>query len=196
MTTLTIKPIEFLPTSFRQRPPTKLVGREEDRETYLWYITEDEYLRLCKLFRRDFQETGLGGTKVLGQPSPCRGCGKYAEFIDWVWTALSREVHSREFMFKALVEHRQGVEVKHDVYCSQCGLLTLSAGDDREGGKSDIYQAGPLDRSTYTSSHGAEGEKTERPRKAGASEPVTWGKWWLDNSGKCLVSAYGEKVPE
>ena len=37
---------------------------------------------------------------------------------------------------------RQGVEVRHDVYCSECGLLALSAGDDREGGQPDIYKAG------------------------------------------------------
>jgi len=61
-----------------------------ERETYLWYITEDEYLRLNKIFHpREFQETGLGGTKVVGLPSPCPGCGKYTEFIDW-WAALHR----------------------------------------------------------------------------------------------------------
>ena len=34
----------------------------------MWYITEDEYLRLSKLFGRDFQETGLGATLVIGLP--------------------------------------------------------------------------------------------------------------------------------
>ncbi|KIK60081.1 hypothetical protein GYMLUDRAFT_244855 [Collybiopsis luxurians FD-317 M1] len=193
------KSIEFIPTSFRQQPPIKQVAEEDGRPAYLWYITEDEYLRLNKLFRRDFQETGMGGTIVVGEPVPCRGCGKYSEFIDWAWTALQREVHSREFMFKALVESRQGMEVKHDVYCSECGLLTTSrSNDNSEGGAADIYQAGALDRSTYTSSHGAQGEQ-ERPKrlqKSSESKPVTWGKWWLDNSGKCLVAAYGDKVVE
>ena len=93
-------------------------------------------------------------------------------------------------MFKALVDHRQGVEVRHDVYCSECGLLALSAGDDREGGQPDIFKAGVsiiplptttllydlsstfqrLDRSTYSSSHGAEGERPERPRRLVESE--------------------------
>ena len=53
-------------------------------DRYLWYITEDEYLRLNKIFvGRDFQETGMGGTAVVGLPVPCEGCGKYTEFIDW-----------------------------------------------------------------------------------------------------------------
>ena len=75
----------------KTKPPVKLLAqREGDRETYLWYITEDEYLRLNQIFvGRDFQETGLGGTKVVGLPSPCGGCGKYTEFIDW-WAAVQR----------------------------------------------------------------------------------------------------------
>ncbi|KAF5389007.1 hypothetical protein D9757_005103 [Collybiopsis confluens] len=190
--------IEFLPTSYRQCPPTKLLGPQDGRDMHLWYITEDEYLRLTKLLRRDFQETGVGGTNVHGLPTPCRGCGKYTEFIDWVWTALARGVHSREFMFKALVEGRQGVETSHDAYCSACGLLAARTGDDREGGKPDIFQAGPLERFPYPSSgDGAKGERPA-PRKPVDSEepPVTWGKWWLDNTGKPLVAKYGDKVPE
>jgi hypothetical protein len=50
---------------------------------YRWFIIEDEYLRLNKIFGRDFQEVGMGGTLVAGLPSPCDGCGKYTEFIDW-----------------------------------------------------------------------------------------------------------------
>ena len=131
----------------------------------MWYITEDEYLRLSKLFRRDFQETGLGATLVIGLPSPCHGCGKYAEFIDWsvsyipsrsasvwspmafyatrVWTALWRGVHSRDFMFKALKESRQGRENTHDVYCSECGVLTdRRSRNNAEGGAPNIFVAG------------------------------------------------------
>lgn len=67
----------------RQVPPTKAISPD----VYMWYITEDEYLRLSKLFGRDFQETRLGGTKVHGLPVPCRDCGKYTEFIDW-WDSM------------------------------------------------------------------------------------------------------------
>jgi len=52
-----------------------------------------------------------------------------------IWTALRRGVHTREFMFKALKHGRQGGETMHDVYCSECGLLTLvRSRDNAEGG--------------------------------------------------------------
>jgi len=59
------------------------MGKEDGRDFYSWYITEDEYFRLNKIFGRDFQETGMGATFVHGLPTPCKGCGKYTEFIDW-----------------------------------------------------------------------------------------------------------------
>ena len=64
-------------------PPHKLVGEQYGATLYRWFITEDEYQRLSKLFGRDFQETGLGGTTFYGVPAPCDGCGKYSELIDW-----------------------------------------------------------------------------------------------------------------
>jgi hypothetical protein len=64
-------------------PPHKHVGEYSGASLYRWFITEDEYHRLSKLFGRDFQETGLGGTTLYGPPVPCDGCGKYSELIDW-----------------------------------------------------------------------------------------------------------------
>ena len=64
-------------------PPHKLIGQQHGAPLYRWFISEDEYLRLSKLFGRDFQETGLAGTTFYGPPVPCDGCGKYCEFIDW-----------------------------------------------------------------------------------------------------------------
>ena len=63
--------------------PHKLIGEHLGASLYRWFISEDEYLRLNKLFGRDFQETGLGGTTIYGPPVPCDGCGKYSELIDW-----------------------------------------------------------------------------------------------------------------
>ncbi|VDC07512.1 unnamed protein product [Peniophora sp. CBMAI 1063] len=185
---------EFIPATYHQPPPTKYVGEEGGRSVYLWYITENEYLRLNTLFQRDFQETGMGGTFVVGLPLPCERCGKYQEFIDWVWTALNRSAHSSDFIFNALAEGRQGRETQHDVYCSQCGMLTSSRSrNNREGGATDIQHAGPLRPSArasvptiqQTSSLTIPGEKN-----------VTWGRWWLDTQGGCLVSRYGDKVLE
>ena len=52
-----------------------------------------------------------------------------------VWTALKRGVHTREFMFNALKAGRQGAETMHDVYCSECGLITpVRSRDNAEGG--------------------------------------------------------------
>lgn len=70
-------------TTFRKVPPTRLFGKEDDQDIYTWLVTPDEYQRLCKIFGREFQECNLGGTHVLGLPSPCTTCGKYTEFIDW-----------------------------------------------------------------------------------------------------------------
>jgi len=63
--------------------------------------------------------------------------------VDRVWTAIARGVHTKEFIFKALVEGRQGVEPDHDIYCSECGTLTVARSFySREGGQPDIYKAG------------------------------------------------------
>ena len=52
-----------------------------------------------------------------------------------VWTALRRGVHTREFMFNSLRNGRQGAETMHDVYCSECGLLTtVRSRNNAEGG--------------------------------------------------------------
>jgi hypothetical protein len=64
-------------------PPHKLIGEQFGASLYRWFIIEDEYLRLNKLFGRDFQETGLAGTTFYGPPVPCDGCGKHSELIDW-----------------------------------------------------------------------------------------------------------------
>ena len=41
----------------------------------------------------------------------------------------------REFMFSALKMGRQGAETMHDVYCSECGLLTpVRSRNNAEGG--------------------------------------------------------------
>jgi len=170
----------FMPTKKRQLPPTKLCYEDEDgAKIYTWYITEDEYLRLSKLFGRDFQETGLGGTQVRNLPNPCSGCGKYTEFIDWVWTALQRSVHSKEFIFKALKEKKTGTELSHDIYCSECGKLTTARSiNNTEGRAPNIYLAGKLKRTNYPEA------KKEKVTPSEPSAPIiTWGKWWLDDNG-------------
>jgi len=46
-------------------------------------------------------------------------------------------------MFNALKNGRQGAENSHDVYCSQCGLLTDARSNNKaEGWNPDIFSAG------------------------------------------------------
>ena len=46
-------------------------------------------------------------------------------------------------MFNALKNGRQGAESSHDVYCSQCGLLTNARSNNKaEGWNPDILSAG------------------------------------------------------
>ena len=56
----------------------KLVAEQFGASLYRWFITEDEYLHFNKLFERDFQETGLGGTTLYGTPVPAMGAGSTA----------------------------------------------------------------------------------------------------------------------
>ncbi|EPQ51739.1 hypothetical protein GLOTRDRAFT_132557 [Gloeophyllum trabeum ATCC 11539] len=173
--------IQTIPTTFRKPPPTKFLGHEDGQPFYRWYITEDEYHRLCKVFGgRDFQETGIGATLVVGQPQPCKHCGKYTEFIDWVWTAIQRKVHTADFMFEALKDGRQSKENMHDVYCSRCGTLTdCRSRNNAEGGAPNILLAGPLQNYDRTKSYSLQASGATSP-----PQPMPrWGKWWLDDEG-------------
>ncbi|KAF8230009.1 hypothetical protein L208DRAFT_1401213 [Tricholoma matsutake] len=134
--------IELIPCATKKIPPYKYLRHEYGAALYRWFITEDEYLRLSKLFGRDFQEAGVSATNLFGPPVPCDGCGKYTEFIDWVWTALNRGVHSADFIFVALQNQRQGKETMHDAYCSACGVMISRSRNNAEGGEPDIFLAG------------------------------------------------------
>jgi len=168
--------IEFIPCTTKKMPPHKLLGEYSGASLYRWFITEDEYHRLNKLFGRDFQEANLGGTTFYSPPVPCEGCGKYSELIDWIWTALNRGVHSADFMFLAFKNGHQGKETVHDVYCSACGAMIARSRNNAEGGQPDIFLAGELKRiDNYAMfKKGSESDTKEYP---------TWGKWWMDDNG-------------
>jgi hypothetical protein len=79
----------------------------------------------------------LVNSHCLGLPSVL------SSVFDRVWTALRRGVHSSDFMFMALKNSRQGMENSHDVYCSECGLLTVARSrNNAEGGAANIFLAG------------------------------------------------------
>ncbi|RPD75448.1 hypothetical protein L226DRAFT_534357 [Lentinus tigrinus ALCF2SS1-7] len=124
---------------------------ELDRPVYSWMISQDEEERLSALLEADFHDTGVAGTYVTAPPQTCPHCGKETEFIDWVYTALKRGVHSPEFLLESLKAGRTPEGVHHDVYCSGCGHLThVRDHSGNEGGALHITHATPYDRSTRT----------------------------------------------
>ncbi|KAH8100887.1 hypothetical protein BXZ70DRAFT_134572 [Cristinia sonorae] len=114
----------------------------EGHVVYAWDISKDERGRLNRWFMRDFGELNIGGTYVTCPPRPCATCGKWTEFIDWVVTAILRNVHTHEFIFNALKNRTFPKENLHDVFCSACGTLThLRSRNNTEGGATDVQTA-------------------------------------------------------
>ncbi|KAI0739130.1 hypothetical protein C8Q80DRAFT_1204256 [Daedaleopsis nitida] len=121
------------------------------RDVYSWTISADEQERLSVLLGLDFYETGVVATLVNAPPHVCEYCGKETEFIDWVSTALTRGVHTPEFIFQSLVLGNTPKGLEHDVYCSRCGHLTRFRNNDgTEGLAPHISVAPPYDRATRT----------------------------------------------
>ncbi|RPD75445.1 hypothetical protein L226DRAFT_44635 [Lentinus tigrinus ALCF2SS1-7] len=109
---------------------------------YSWMISQDEQDRLSALLKADFYDTGVVSTYVTAPPQTCPHCGKETEFIDWVYTALERGVHSPEFIFESLKAGRTPKGLHHDVYCSGCGHLTHARDPSgNEGGALHIAHA-------------------------------------------------------
>ncbi|TBU38515.1 hypothetical protein BD309DRAFT_874215, partial [Dichomitus squalens] len=105
-------------------------------------ISEDEKDRLTALLETDFNEANVAGTYVNAPPQACSHCGKETELIDWVYTALTRGVHSPEFIVESLKEGNIPKNVHHDVYCSRCGHLTAARDHTgSEGGSLHIAHA-------------------------------------------------------
>lgn len=112
---------------------------------YAWDVSACERRRLSALLGRDFNECKVAGTYATAPPRPCWNCGKWTELIDWIYTALQREVHTPAFLFHAMKNRLMPVETAHDVYCSGCGVLTHCRSKDKaEGGAPDISSAGSL----------------------------------------------------
>ncbi|KAI0656626.1 hypothetical protein C8Q70DRAFT_326840 [Cubamyces menziesii] len=98
--------------------------RQTDEHTYEMVINEDEERRIVELLGPNYLDVGLVATRVTGPPRHCHVCGKPTEFVDWVFTALARGIHSPEFIVESLKLGNSPKKLGHDVYCSQCGHLT------------------------------------------------------------------------
>ncbi|KAI9059113.1 hypothetical protein FKP32DRAFT_1606188 [Trametes sanguinea] len=123
----------------------------DDGPEYTIDITHDEERRLVELLGPEYLEVGLIGTHVTGPPGECPVCGKQTEFVDWVYTALARGIHSPEFIVESLKLGNSPKKLGHDVYCSRCGHLThFRDASGAEGGAPYIALAPPYDRTTRT----------------------------------------------
>ncbi|KAH9851471.1 hypothetical protein C2E23DRAFT_242652 [Lenzites betulinus] len=123
----------------------------DDGPEYTLVITPDEETRIVKLLGPEYLEVGLIATKTTGPARRCSVCGKETEFVDWVFTALARGIHSPEFIVEALKLGASPKKLGHDVYCSQCGHLTrFRDATGEEGGAPHITIAPPYNRATRT----------------------------------------------
>ncbi|KAI0750530.1 hypothetical protein C8Q74DRAFT_373981 [Fomes fomentarius] len=119
--------------------------------SYAWIIGEDEGRRIGELLDHDMGDLDFLGFNMNTPPLVCPHCGKETEVIDWVWTALNRGIHSKEWLVQSLKEGKLSKKNAHDVYCSRCGHLTAfrdPSGD--EGGMHHISHATPYDPATRT----------------------------------------------
>ncbi|KAI0818472.1 hypothetical protein BC628DRAFT_1333823, partial [Trametes gibbosa] len=96
----------------------------DDGPEYTLMITPDEESRIVELLGPEYLEVGLIATKTTGPARHCSVCGKPTEFVDWVFTALARGIHSPEFIVESLKLGNSPKKLGHDVYCSHCGHLT------------------------------------------------------------------------
>ncbi|KAI4859545.1 hypothetical protein F4820DRAFT_466797 [Hypoxylon rubiginosum] len=89
---------------------------------FFWEIGAAEEKRLSTLLDVDFSTLNIKGTFVTTPKRNCRGCGKLSGLDDFVATALSGNVHTKEFMKKALSDEdvRNNPE-PHYLICAGCG---------------------------------------------------------------------------
>ncbi|KAJ8495243.1 hypothetical protein ONZ51_g1820 [Trametes cubensis] len=125
--------------------------RQIDAETYEMLIDADEERRIVELLGTEYLDVELVATKVTGPPQHCPVCGKTTEFVDWVFTALSRGIHSPEFIVESLKVGNSPKKLAHDVYCSRCGHLTnFRDATGEEGGAPYLALAPPYDKVSRT----------------------------------------------
>ncbi|KAH9894749.1 hypothetical protein C8Q73DRAFT_468890 [Cubamyces lactineus] len=121
--------------------------RQISPHSYEMLIDADEERRIVELLGPEYLDVGLVATRVTGPPRACPVCGKQTEFVDWVFTALARGIHSPEFILESLRQGNPPRKRVHDVYCSGCGHLTqFQDSTGEEGGAPYLALATPYDR--------------------------------------------------
>ncbi|KAI0075390.1 hypothetical protein K474DRAFT_1709097 [Panus rudis PR-1116 ss-1] len=176
-------------------PFEKMDWKDSGYPVYFWEITTDETNRLGTMLGNDFASLGMTGTYVTAPPMPCTTCGKWTEFIDWVYTALQREVHSPTFIFNALKNRERPEENRHDVYCSGCGTLThIQAGSTREGPAGNVQVAGPLRRTGENKYNEQKTEADESSKQAQSKKSATSSTLWIPSNPWFAFGQAAEKT--
>lgn len=97
--------------------------QENNKKLYKWEIDNNERKRLIELLNIDFNDEkikNIKGTIVDGPRMNCNNCGKKSELIDFVHTSIKQNIHSKEFMIKALKETIPNSSPPHELECSNC----------------------------------------------------------------------------
>ncbi|KAI0326867.1 hypothetical protein GY45DRAFT_1373644 [Cubamyces sp. BRFM 1775] len=147
-----------------------------DAQTYELFIDADEERRIVELLGPGYLDVGLIATRVTAPPRHCPVCGKTTEFVDWIFTALSRGIHSPGFIIESLKRGETPEKREHDVYCSGCGHLTgFRDSTGEEGSAPYLGLATPYDRATRTFADSIYKRKPDSPpvkRAASAGDAV------------------------
>ncbi|KAI0643526.1 hypothetical protein C8Q79DRAFT_872556, partial [Trametes meyenii] len=78
-------------------------------------ITPDEVNRLVALLGPEYREVALPRLVTTRPAQRCPHCGKGTEFVDWIYTALERGIHSPEFLIESLRDGTSPKKFVHDV---------------------------------------------------------------------------------
>ncbi|KAI0773019.1 hypothetical protein BD413DRAFT_310260 [Trametes elegans] len=148
-------------------------------------ISDEQDERIVAILGPEYLNTAL---EVLITSSPvqeCPRCGKQTEFIDWIYTAVERGIHSPEFIVESLKLRHGPNKFAHDVYCSRCGALTaFTDHTGEEGNAPHIDLAPPYDRATKTFAPSQYVKRDERVPQAVRETTLEEHSVAVDEAGK------------
>jgi hypothetical protein len=104
-----------------------VVTKTENGNTlYYWNIDKEELKNIRDVFDDDKEEIKLTGTWVTAPQRNCHNCGKKETFLDSVYTADVDNIHTKQFMKRALIENdRENKAPERFVKCSNCNTNSL-----------------------------------------------------------------------
>jgi hypothetical protein len=100
---------------------------ENGETVYYWPVDEKELENIREIFDdKEKREINLKGTWVTAPQGNCHSCGKKEDFLDSVYTASRDNVHSAEFMKRAIIENnRENNAPERYVRCANCDTQSL-----------------------------------------------------------------------